>query len=372
MGKAQSRTLLLPIAGLALGLALAAHGETPKPNGYIVTSLAFASYDGGPADCPDGLNQSAKDIYLQSLPAAERDRLSKPEAEKELWKLLYAPGGNLGPGKRTHNRCADPQDFESPALRAIQGHVADGMDLQSNAPGGTCTHDRFTSVDGKSQVDNQLWRAMGCIRGWRKGADIEKYAFDNIRAGEYEILLEVTGMTDPRNNAHVQVGIYSSPDQAAVDASANVLPDASLQVSDDPRYRAVAEGRMVGGVITTDPVDIRMRYRSAGYVDTDFYIRGARLRLEPQPDGSLKGKIGGYYDVETLYDGFIRQPQVVTSVLLAYSCPAVYAALNQFADGYPDPKTGKCSAVSTAFRIEAIPAFVIHPKSTKTATAETR
>jgi len=357
---------LLPAA--LLSLAMAAHGET-APKGYIVTSFAFASYDGGPADCPDGLNKSAKDIYLKSLPAAERERLSKPEAEKELWALLYAPGGFPGPGKRSHNRCADPTDFQSPALRLIQGKVADGMDLQGSAPGGTCPHERFTGADGKGQVDNQLWRAMGCIRGWRKGADIEKYAFDNIRAGEYEILLQIDGMTDPRNNAHVTVGIYSSPDQAAVDAAANVLPDASLSASDDPKYRATTEGRMVDGVITTDPVDIRLKYRSAGYVDTDFYIKGARLRLEPQPDGSLKGKIGGWYDVETLYDGFIRQPQVVTSVLLAYSCPAVYSALNQLADGYPDPKTGKCSAISTAFRIEAIPAFVIHPKETKTKTA---
>jgi hypothetical protein len=357
------------VAACALLAMSAARGQDAAPRGYIVTSWAFASHDGGPADCPDGLNKSAKDIYLESLPSGERERLSKPEAEKELWALLYAPGGNLGPGKRTHNRCADPKDFSSPPLRTVQGHVADGMDLQSNAPGGTCAHERFTSVDGNGQVDNQLWRATGCIRGWRKGADIEKYAYDNIRAGEYEVLLEIKGMTDPRNNAHVEVGIYSSQDQAQVDAAGNVLPDASLQIHDDPQYRAVAQGRMVDGVITTDPVDIRLKYRSAGYVDTDFYIRGARLELKPQPDGGIKGEIGGYYDVETLYDGFIRQPQVVTSVLLAYSCPAVYEALNKLADGYPDSKTGQCSAISTAFRVEAIPAFVIHPKDTKTKTA---
>ncbi len=351
-------------------LCITARADDAGTRGFIVTNFAFASYDGGPADCPDGLNMSAKDIYLQSLPAAERERLSKPEAEKELWKLLYAPGGNLGPGKRTHNRCADPEDFESPPLRTIQGHVADGMDLQGASTANVCKHQRFTSTDGKTEVDNQLWRAMGCIRGWRHGADIEKYAHDNIRAGEYTILLEITGMTDPRNDGHVQVGFYSSTDQASVDAAGNVLPDASLQVHDDPRYRAVANGRVIDGVVTTDPVDVRLKYRSAGYVDTDFYIRGARLRLELQPDGSAKGIIGGYYDVETLYDGFIRQPQVVTSVLLAYSCPAVYAALNQFADGYPDPKTGKCSAISTAFRLEAIPAFVVHPKDAKTKTAE--
>jgi hypothetical protein len=364
------------MTGLMVGALLAAgatRADSPAPRGFVVTEFAFASYDGGPADCPDGLNASAKDIYLESLAPAERERLSKPEAEKELWKLLYAPGGNLGPGKRTHNRCADPTDFTSPPLRTVQGRVADGMALDdaggANAPR-TCAHETFTSPDGKPGIDNQLWRAMGCIRGWRHGADIEKYTHDNIRTGEYTVLLEITGMTDPRNDAHVQVGFYASTDQASVDPAGKVLPDASLQVHDDPRYRAVAEGKVVDGVVTTDPVDLRLKYRSAGYVDTDFYIRGARLKLELQPDGTAKGIIGGYYDVETLYDGFIRQPQVVTSVLLAYSCPAVYATLNQFADGYPDAKTGKCSAISTAFRLEAIPAFVIHPKDAKTKTAE--
>jgi hypothetical protein len=42
------------------------------------------------------------------------------------------------------------------------------------------------------------------------------------------------------------------------------------------------------------------------------------------------------------------------------------------ADGYPDPKTGECTALSIAFNIEAIPAFVLHqPGDTaKTKTAQ--
>jgi hypothetical protein len=364
---------------LAAAAILAAAGSAPARAGtlgFVVTHLAFANHENDPADCPDGLNASAKDIYLQGLPDAERARLSRPENQKELWALLYAPGGNLGPGKRTHNRCADPADFQSPPLKTVQGKIADGMSLEGrDLPRGAashpvCAHEAFTSPDGQPGVDNQLWRVMGCIRGWKHGADIEKYAHDNIRAGEYTVLIDVNGVKDDRADGDVEVGLYSSDDQAAIDPAGNVLPDASLQVADDPKYRTIVHGRLAGGVITTDPVDLRLHYRSAGYVDTDFYLRAGRLRLELQPDGSAKGMLGGYYDVETLYDGFIRQPQVVTSVLLSYSCPAVYSALNQYADGYPDPKTGKCTAISTALRIEAIPAFVIHPKAGGTKTAD--
>ena len=359
----------LTAAALLVGAASATSAaESSDTKGFVVAHLAFASHDGGQADCPDGLNPSAKDIYLATLPPAERERLSKPEARKELFALLYAPGGNLGPGKRTHNRCADPADFDSPPLKTVQNTVADGMSLDGTA-GPTCAHERFTGVDGKSRVDNQLWRALGCIRGWRHGADFEKSMQDNIKVGEYTILIEIKGLKDPKNDAHVKVGIFASGDPPPVDAQGNVLPDASLQVADDSRYRAVADGTVVDGVVTTEPVDLRLKYRSAGYLDTDFYLRAARLRLELQPDGTARGIIGGYYDVETFYDGFVRQAQVVTSVLLGYSCPAVYAALNRMADGYPD-SNGKCTAISTALRLDAAPAFVIHPRDEKPKTAD--
>jgi hypothetical protein len=368
----------LALAAIGAGLMLPAWSTASAgtTKGVVVTAMEYATHDGGPADCPGGLAMSSKDYYLQNLPPAERERLSKGENVKELFKLLYAPGGNLGPGKRTHNQCADPTDFQGPPLPTIQGAVADGMNLDGrneSTPGdaapNTCAHQKFTSPTGAPGIDNQFWRAMGCIRGYRPDADIVKYQNANIPGGEYTVLIELTGVDDIRNDPDVQVGIYASPDRVTVDAAQNVLPDSSLSVPDDPRYRAVAHGRIVDGVLTTDPTDVRLKYKSQGYVDTDYYIKGARLRLELKPDGTAKGMLGGYYDVETFYDGFIRQAQVVTSVLLSYTCPGVYGALNNLADAYPDAKTGKCTAISTAFRLEAIPAFIIHPTD-KTKTAQ--
>jgi hypothetical protein len=368
-----SYCVLAVLAGACLGFGPAAAGAT---KGFVVTQMAFVTHDDMKADCPDGLAESSKDFYLKSLPPAERDRLSDAKNIKELFKILYAPGGNLGPGKRTHNQCADPTDFNGPPLPTIQGDIADGMNLDGrkvSVPGdvapNTCAHRKFTSPSGTPGIDNQFWRAMGCIRGYRPDADIVKYQNANIRGGEYTVLIELTGVDDMRNDPDVQVGIYASPDRVSVDAAQHILPDSSLSVPEDPRYRAVAHGRIVDGVLTTDPTDVRLKYNSQGYVDTDYYIKGARLHLELAPDGTAKGMLGGYYDLETFYDGFIRQAQVVTSVLLSYTCPGVYRALGEMADGYPDPKTGKCTALSTAFTLEAIPAFIIHPDG-KTKTAE--
>ena len=37
--------------------------------------------------------------------------------------------------------------------------------------------------------------------------------------------------------------------------------------------------------------------------------------------------------------------------------------MHELADGHPDPKTGKCTSISTQYRIKAIPAFVVDTKT---------
>jgi hypothetical protein len=49
------------------------------------------------------------------------------------------------------------------------------------------------------------------------------------------------------------------------------------------------------------------------------------------------------------------------------NCPSIYVAAHEIADGYPDPKTGKCSALSSAFNFTAVAAFIIHPDVRQTA-----
>ena len=357
----------------AVGLMSAwapASAETTK--GFVVTSFIYATYDGGPADCPDGLNPGAREVYLDTLAPAERERLSRPENAKELFAALYLPGGYVRPGHHSHNSCDDPADFQAPVLKTVQGHVANGNPLSgagADAPK-TCAHETFASPTGEPGIDNQLWRVTGCIRAYRPGADIEKYIIGNLHSGEYTILLEVTGMDPSRKDGDVQVGFYSSTDQVSVDPAGNILPDSSLQVHANPHYHAVAHGRLVNGVVTTDPVDVHLKFDSQGYLNTEFFIRDARLRLELQPDGSAKGRLAGYYDLETFYDGMIRQGQENAAMNSGFACPAVYVALKKYADGFPDPKTGQCTAISTAFNIAAIPAFVIHQNEEPKKTAD--
>ena len=67
----------------------------------------------------------------------------------------------------------------------------------------------------------------------------------------------------------------------------------------------------------------------------------------------------GYYDLDSWRDWLGRTSFLV--VAGQWSCPAVIEASKRLADGYPDPKTGNCTALSTAMYFQAEPAFVIHP-----------
>ena len=49
-----------------------------------------------------------------------------------------------------------------------------------------------------------------------------------------------------------------------------------------------------------------------------------------------------------------------------YTCPGVYYALHQHADGHRDPATARCTSLSTQYRLHAIPAFVVEAQTRST------
>jgi hypothetical protein len=151
----------------------------------------------------------------------------------------------------------------------------------------------------------------------------------------------------------------------------------------DARFRATTHGRIVNGVLTTDPVNVRFHKITNGiYLERN--LDDARLQLKFTPDGGLEGYLAGYTPVEDLYNfeysfrngkdaqgrpaplQLINGSALGKAATLGHTCHGAYYTLQQYADGHRDPKTGRCSAISTQYRIEAIPAFVVdtHTQST--------
>lgn len=369
------RQTLIAGAVLAGGLLALPGLSEARTLGFIVSIFTHAAYDGA-EDCPAGFNTDAATYYLQQQPAAERARI-RTEADKERLYRQLARGAKLL-DRTTPNVCNTPTEFMTreyldPNFRTIThtgiapGMNLDGDDGSGTAPANTCQHDNFTNPAGEKGVDNQWWRLMGCTRYYRPGGDIEKVAESIIRNGEVSIMLEVTGVDDARNDPDVQVGFYSSSEPVQTDGTGTVMTGTSLMVHENPRFHATAKGRIENGLLTTEPADVHLQDKAL-IIDNEWFLKAARLRLEISADGTAKGMLAGYYDVDTFYN-YIRQSHVATSINGGYTCPSLYLALHRLADGYPDAQTGKCTAISTAFVLEAVPGFVIHPK-TRTAEAK--
>lgn len=356
------------LAALLMSI-MPAHAESQgRTFGFLAWDFGYASADANSEACPDGLNTGARELHLQDLPDAERERLAAPENGRELGRLV---------GRRGQlNACTNPTEFKNYGLKTYQASVHHGLNLDGlgsttakTAAPNTCAHSNFTGLDGGAGVDNQMGRAVGCTRAYMAGGDFDNTTGATLVDGSYSVLIELSDVDDKQNDDDITVGFYSGKGSVALDAAGKILRYQSLTVNDDERFHNVTKGKIVNGVITTEPFDLHLEVHQQ-VIHSEHWIRGARFKGELLADGGLKGVVGGYYDLETRWEHVVHAG-VITSILTGYNCPGLFEALNKFADGYPDPETGKCTAISSAMRVGAIPAFVIH-SSPVTETAQAK
>ncbi|MDE2595354.1 MAG: hypothetical protein KGL44_00605 [Sphingomonadales bacterium] len=365
---------LLPLGGalFAIGPATDAQQSAirlpdPPANGVMgfVISEAIPPVVQEPTACPQGTVLKMRDQFLADQPAEERARLSKPENEAELVRKWQATA--FGPNGT--NICSQPDLFSRPAMRTVQSRMAWGLDLDKPGADDTCEHAEFTSPHGESGIDNQEYRVMGCTLEWRGTDGIKGDQAVGLRqffaSGEWTQVLLLRGVDSLQHDEDVEVIYANTPDRPVIDTTGRFLPGASFTISDKPpRERNVLHGRIDNGVLTTTPADIKLAqtWGQGGARDirgnrTRYDYRHGRLRLQFQSDGTLTGMLGGYKPVFDV----IQSPGIggVGSALVAgIDCAQYLQTLRQYADGVRDPKTGKCTAISSAVQLAAVPAFV--------------
>ncbi|HTJ64334.1 MAG TPA: hypothetical protein VL899_11035 [Alphaproteobacteria bacterium] len=368
------RTGMLTAVSVAGVLAMGAQALA-ETRGYAVTWFQPAMYTGDD-DCPDGLNKSPDfaAIFKAEGKTAEqiKDLIDHPNS-KEFGLAVI----NRGP--HGENVCADPASVPDPQLKTGKGKIAWGFNLDGKTDDGgapapnTCAHAKYVSPDGTPGIDNQMYRALSCmvaLRG-KRGHDgfVMSYIMERMRAeGLRTYLVEIKGIDDPRNNKDVEVGIYLGSDPLVLDAKGEVRRDTTQRISKDPRWHNVVHGTMKDGVITTDVFNLNLLGDPIWV--PEFHFKQAKMQLTLQDDGTIKGTVGGYQDLMAMYYNTSKSG-ILFETTNAATCPGVYYALKKMADGAPDPKTGECTQISTAFTIEALPAFVIHqPGDTSGKTAQ--
>ncbi len=268
------------------------------------------------------------------------------------------PGPVTGP--KGEDLCDHPTLVPDPKIPTMDKAVnvglnLDGDDGSGKPPPGACAHQNYVSPAGETGIDNQWGRIFGC---WSSYTNNELYN-SLMRGGAWSLLIEVVGVDDLRTDPEVIVRVQSGADELILDTGGMPVAGASMQVSNDPKYRWESPGRIVDGVvITTRNADMRV---PSSHLDKNPFIRDARMRIELAPDGSAKGLVGGYQDVSEQWRKYVGYARNGTSHNKA-GCPAVHYVLTKNADGHRDPKTGRCTTISSAYEFKAVAAHITHPK----------
>jgi hypothetical protein len=278
-------------------------------------------------------------------------------------------GFNLGPVERQAaglpplpDDCENPEANHDPDFKVLTAPgTVDAIDLDGaiSPAEDDCTHDDFLGPAGEPGVDLQIWRAVGCVRGFQAGEITDAVVDQAVRDGSMTILVEARGVDDWQEDGPVRVQVFASTDSPPVGADGSVLPYGTLSAHDDEDYRSeVGAGVIEDGALLAGPMDVRVRL-NIQIVAGDLTFHDAWIRLAPQADGSARGEIFGFQPVEEFYDIFGRQAGQAGASALGYTCSGLYAALSSQADGDYDADAGRCTSISVGYHFEAVPAFIV-------------
>lgn len=326
---------------------------------FVISWFAQA-HDVSDSQCPKLNERPSEDEYYALMTpqeaAAERERL------KSQGGVGYENGVMDLRGPHKLSATLLPGIVPDPGLVVPQTNLARGLDLDGDdgtgkPPAGIRKHKNYVSEDGRKGIDNQLFTVQGCIKGYmgHKGF-LMQYSNEQRRNGLVSMIVQISGIDNDKNDDSVDVAMLYSRDPMAKSADGSrILPDYTFRLTDDvafTHYFARLHGRIVNGVIVTDPVE-QLQFQPGIDALITFYHAAVRLQIEP--DGTLKGIVGGYQDWRRL---MMINAGSTQELNFGLNAPAMYDALKRYADGLKDPVTGEYLGISSAYDIEGVPAFI--------------
>ena len=338
-------------------------GET---RGYVVSWFHLVpGVEPEKVDCPEGVNPNAEGNFKTWLKQMNMSPAEIEKAMDDFPNTMYslAPMRGRIDGKPV-NVYSNPTSIPDPNIKTIKSNRALGFNLDDNARTGG-----FVDPEtGEKGVDNQVFRALGCVvseRGQRGGAPsaarpgYPAIQWDHNRVHMAAWLIEVSDIDDPNNDDDVKISLVQATRPVVKDANGEPQRDMTFEVDDNPRTKNITRGAIKNGVLTSNRFTVDLILAKYGIIPT-IKLENAFLRLSTAADGTAMGVLGGYQDWLDLYGGFGRGGSGI-EVNISFDVPGIYYALRKMADAAPDPKTGQNTLISAAYWIDAVPAYIVHP-----------
>ncbi|MCG8414659.1 MAG: hypothetical protein MI746_10620 [Pseudomonadales bacterium] len=313
--------------------------------GYVMTDLFWSVYQTEDAsqECPRGFNDGPREQFEELFPYHEGLSVEETQLKQEI---------------ETWHPSTEPDGFE---FLEVEGELSWGLNLD-----GEVGPNDFRHPDGTPGIDNEVYRAVGCVIGFR-GPDGVEYIFQNkaiVDERYNRMMIELSGVESLDNDDAVTVTVYRGMDRLLTDATGSkVMPGGTQRVDRRWGESLIREvnARIVEGKLITEPMtDMVIPWQNLR-VPSIQLIRDARLVLD-LTETNATGLLAGYADVDTWYYQLIRNDSTHHLSNGQISGISLYKALRRLADAYPDSETGDNTAISTALDIKMTQVFITHPK----------
>ncbi len=339
-----------------IAAASAATAQLPEPYqqdgriGYVLTERHWAIHETeASADCPQGMNsRGSRDLFAELFP------------EPDSGEYTVADTRLMIEGYQYHNSAAISDIYDALPFYEPQGNVSYGLNLD-----GEVSPNDFQNPTGEEGIDNQLFRALGCIAGYRK--DGPYWFFENdfmINNGYNRWMIELSGVDDLVNDDDVTVTTYRGLDRLLTDATGEGFIVGATQRVDTRWGQSFIEetkGKIIDGVLTTEPIaQLKFPWSQPGPSDGYHIFKDLRLQLTLTSQ-QAQGLMAGYVDVEQFNHRFRTNWAMHHQNYGQSSSASEYVELKRLADGYPDPETGDNTAISGAVEVTLTQVYIVHP-----------
>lgn len=345
------------IAGAVLSLltwsGAALADESAPPNrqiGYVINDFEWALHqtEGAKTECPNGLNKLGPREQFKTLFPEDGPKKSIIETQLAYEAEVWWPSNKI----------------EAFPFHEAAGKTAIGLNLD-----GKTDADDFTSPDGVQGVDNQLYRALGCIDNYRSGASV--LTFDKTFFKKNQIsrmLIHLTDVDSLINDDDVTVTTYRGQDPLMFDATGEGYVPGGTQRLDirwGKEFINQAKAKIVDGHLITEPLDFYLPLEIARDEGANWWIRGGRFSLNLTSERA-EGIVAGYADLDRFY---YSRNRVWSTHHLSYgqeSSISLYRSIKKLADGYPDPATGENTAISSAMKLWMVQVHILPEQTPRT------
>jgi hypothetical protein len=358
IGRKWARLLLFGAASAAMPMEQA-HSQDVRS--YVVSwfSLATNSADG---DCSKGIHPEVEKVWGRYI-----DALEPSPATREKYKRQIADAKDMGEvmdflSNRGRIDGKPANAFRNPAsvidvdLPGLDGKLGYGFNLDGKGESKpSAFEDPLTHQRG---VENQLYRAMGCVRTMRGQLDNPptywKWVWGQLRDSIPAWIITVKA-ADLTRDGPATIVFDRALEHARANPDGSFRANMSYRLDPDPRSHNEYQGEIRNGVVTIVPGG-KFRLLADPLLIPEFALSRVNVRLYLKPDGRLDGFVGGFQSWHDIYGGLgglaIGGEQQVTGDIVQF-----YHLMRKHADADPDPVTGQNMSISATYYLTAVPAF---------------